>query len=467
MTQYKSFMTAYQSFLEQAQEAIDNVDTWKYEDLSAYLWTTVYPTANTAKEAITAIDTRLREMVDESEKVQTYVYNVAKKSSIATAVVLLLTAVISTLYFAIAVLKPIKKTTVDLNKFVKNLEDGEADLSARIPEYSNDEIGILADGINKYVATLQRIMVDLKRENGALNEIATALDTNMNEVSTCANASSESVKKINAEIEGIDSEVKGLNSNVEEINLSTKTIAERSVNGSEYANEIKKRAVELKQVSLSNKEKTNAIVNEIAGVLSESIENSKQVEAINSLTSNILDISNQTNLLALNASIEAARAGESGKGFAVVAEEIRVLADTSRATANDIQQISMLVMNSVTELNENSGKLLNFVMKDVLDDYDKFVESGNQYEEDITKIEELMVSFAENAESLAEEIQDTLTSLNVITTNVASGKEEAENVTSEAAAVVDAVTNAKHQVQDNIEVADKLAEHLQAFKKIQ
>ncbi len=89
------------------------------------------------------------------------------------------------------------------------------------------------------------------------------------------------------------------------------------------------------------------MIREFDVALQASIEDSHQIENINSLTGDILSIAAKTNLLALNASIEAARAGEAGKGFAVVADEIRVLADGSKETANNIQQISKGVVDAV------------------------------------------------------------------------------------------------------------------------
>lgn len=119
------------------------------------------------------------------------------------------------------------------------------------------------------------------------------------------------------------------------------------------------------------------------------MEDSKSVEQVNGLTNEILNISSQTNLLALNASIEAARAGEAGKGFAVVADEIRQLADSSRETASNIQNINNMVTAAVKELIQNSDAMVSYINDNILPDYDGFVSSGKRYRDDASHVDEV------------------------------------------------------------------------------
>lgn len=121
-----------------------------------------------------------------------------------------------------------------------------------------------------------------------------------------------------------------MNAMSHEIESAAKSIAERSQDGANEADEIRERAVKIKKDTDENDRRTRSIHEEINESLTKALEDIKVVDQINVLAKSIMDITGQTNLLALNASIEAARAGEAGKGFAVVADEIRVLAEQSK-----------------------------------------------------------------------------------------------------------------------------------------
>ena len=172
-----------------------------------------------------------------------------------------------------------------------------------------------------------------------------------------------------------------INRNVESVRGEVDTIADKSNSINDYSKGMKANADKMEHDAKATMQETGTKVQEILDVLNRAIEDSKSVDQVNSLTNEILSISSQTNLLALNASIEAARAGEAGKGFAVVADEIRQLADSSRDTANRIQEINAVVTNAVHNLAGNANNLVEYLNESILPEFENFVESGVQYRE--------------------------------------------------------------------------------------
>lgn len=166
------------------------------------------------------------------------------------------------------------------------------------------------------------------------------------------------------------------------------------------ANEISKRAIELKNTSrnLENEAKETHLKIKIS--MEDALEKIKEVEKIKLLTGSILDISTQTNLLALNAAIEAARAGEAGKGFSVVAEQVRNLAEDSKRTVSEIQIIVEIIFKAVDYLTNISREALGYIETKVLDSYKESVLIGENYEKDALYVNNLVTDLNEASEKI-------------------------------------------------------------------
>jgi methyl-accepting chemotaxis protein len=180
------------------------------------------------------------------------------------------------------------------------------------------------------------------------------------------------------------------------------------------------------------------------------------MEEIDKILAEIDSIFSQTKLLALNASIEAARAGEAGRGFAVVADQIRVLADSSKNTANNIQEISGMVMNAVDKLSTNAEHMLKFVDEKVIKDYDGFVDIVKQYQADAESMKNLLVDFSNSAASVNDVMQTMNQGLNDISITV---DESAKGVTEVAENTSDLV-NAMALIQDETDVNQRISKAL-------
>lgn len=262
--------------------------------------------------------------------------------------------------------------------------------------------------------------------------------------------------KINAAMEEVASHTESLNNQSVSVYQAMEQIVGEANSGSEFAKEIKERADELRESGQKRRMVTGEMASDINKLLQSSLEKSKDVEKINALTNDILDISSQTNLLALNASIEAARAGEIGKGFAVVADEIRNLADSSRETANHIQEISSEVTSSVRELAENANKMLAFIQQDVMPDYDNLVNTGNQYNEDATRVDDIMHQFADSATTL----KDTMREMTELIQDISETIYDSSNQVSGVSESVGAMTESISDIQSSIQITEDVSKRL-------
>lgn len=294
--------------------------------------------------------------------VSLYSKNIAKANTWQMIRILILISIICiliflpiTYLFSNSMTKPISRVA----EVLKDIAEGEGDLTSRLEVKNMDEVGELAHWFNTFTAKLQEIIKEvignsetLGRSSSQLSELseemserAVQISSNTNTVASSSKVMSSNMDSIAAAMEQASTNMGMVSSAVEEMTSTIEEIARNSEKARSVTGETVTRA-----------QSTSVKVDELG----------KTATEINKVTEAITEISAQTNLLALNATIEAARAGEAGKGFAVVANEIKDLAKQTASATLEIKGQIERIQNSTTVTVSEIGEILR-VINDVND----------------------------------------------------------------------------------------------------
>lgn len=401
---------------------------------------------------ITSNDEVIKANVEKQEKI----YNANRATAFVLMGISVVLFIITVVVAVETIVKPLRRQNKQLSYIIDNINNGKGDLTMRVDVKSHDEIGQSAIGINHFIETLQNIMSKIINNSNVLDGVVGKVAESVNSSSDSANDISAIMEELSATMEEVSATTGGVSSNTASAEEKVKDMAEQTKIISQYAQEMKGRAVTLEQTANDNKNSTSQVINDITGELNTALENSRSVEKVAQLTEDILSISSQTNLLALNASIEAARAGEAGKGFAVVADEIRQLADSSRETANNIQTINEQVIEAVNGLVKASERIISYINENILPDYEAFVQGGRQYSEDAVHIDDSMAEY----EKSAEEILSTMIEITDAIEGINKAVEESANGVTDAAVNVDSLVQSMSEVHGKMEENSSVAKNL-------
>ncbi|KPQ23272.1 MAG: chemotaxis signal relay system methyl-accepting signal transducer, partial [Halomonas sp. HL-93] len=241
---------------------------------------------------------------------------IASTSLITLLIVAGITAVVLSL-----LLKWLLRRLLSARDAMNDIASGEGDLTQRLPEEGNDEITQIAAAFNRFVATMDTVLQDVRTSSEAVHNAATEIATGGQDLSRRTENTASSLQQTSASMEEITSTVEHTSSSAQEANQLAKAASDVAGRGGE-------------------------VVSQVTSTMDDIAESSGKIGEIVTLMDSIAF---QTNLLALNASVEAARAGEQGRGFAVVAEEVRKLAQRSTDAANDIKHL----------IEDSQGKVTN------------------------------------------------------------------------------------------------------------
>ena len=364
------------------------------------------------------------------------------------------------------IVNPVKSAHTQLNEMIDSMKADKGDLTRRIEVKSNDEIGQLVAGLNSFIEQLQLLMQKIQSSSHNMLVSAEEVKGSVDESGQVAMNVSATSQEMAASIEEISATLEQISRGSGEILSRVETMQNSVVSETKHVEEIQKRAQAMNLETAENKNSAQQVFQTVGVTLKEAVDESRSVEKINILTGNILDIAGKTNLLALNASIEAARAGEAGKGFAVVADEIRQLADSSRETASNIQDISQMVTAAVEKLAEEATKMLEFVNGDVIRDYDSFVKIAGQYARDAKETQEILRQFSDQSTDIANTMQDINQGLRDISVTVDESANGVSAVAEDISVLVGAIAKIKEESDNNQDIARELENEVGRFEKV-
>lgn len=401
-------------------------------------------------------------LVDQRIQAATALYTI----SVVIGVIFVAVAVLTILIVSLTIVKPAKDAAVQLNKLITDIQNGSGDLTQRMQVRSHDEVGQLVNGVNNFIDQLQSIMKKIQTSSIDMDEHVEDINTNIKKSESSAGDVSATMEQMSASIKEISATLDQITQGSQNVLGLAKDMRGKAEDGSINVSGIRTKAQNFRSEAVDSKNNTIEMMNSNRELLEAAIENSRSVEKINSLTSEILSISSQTNLLALNASIEAARAGEAGKGFAVVADEIRVLADNSRDTANNIQNISVAVTQAVGELAKNANEMLNFIDSTVLVDYDKFVGIANEYHDDADSMDNMLGEFNDSSKELEATISQMTEGIDGINTAVDENAQGVTIVADNTSQLVELLAGIRGLAENNKKISDELKMEVQQFKNL-
>ena len=371
--------------------------------------------------------------------------------------------VVSFLVLGLIVGKITKSLRV-VDQKIFDLVHSEGDLTQKVEITTGDEMELIANNVNKLLAHIHEIMMNIAANSGQLNGSSKGMVESISMAEANITEISATMEQMSASMEETSASLGNVNEAIDRVYQAVEAISGNANEGKASSGEIMQKATAIYQSAVKEQEDAKELAQNMSDIVNEKIERSKAVEEISTLTTNIIGITEQTNLLALNASIEAARAGEAGKGFAVVADEIGKLASNSAETATQIQRVSVEVIEAVNELAKKAEEMLVFLDETTMKGYEKLLETSGSYYEDVDHMNQMMQTFADESGAVKNSIDEIKESVHAVNIAVEESARGVSNVTAMSVDLTASAAGIENEANNNMNVAELLNVEVNKFK---
>ncbi|MGE7623477.1 methyl-accepting chemotaxis protein [Viridibacillus sp. NPDC096237] len=361
-------------------------------------------------------------------------------------------AILGSVLLTRALVRPIKQ----INRQLKEIAEGEGDLTQELKVTTEDETGELAHSFNQMLDSLRKMMKQVADSSVHVAAASEELTANAEQTTEATSQIAQSIHEI---AEGAEMQEDGAHTSfrsIEAVRTNLQKVVEQSTTVTQVAKETSEVAVNGND-SLQKVIHQMDVINNATSNASQSIDElGKQSSEIGNIVEVITAISEQTNLLALNAAIEAARAGEHGKGFAVVADEVRKLAEQSKVSASQISDLILQTQKGTEkavkaiELGTKETASGMLVVEETKQGFEKILLSVDQVAERIQEVNLIATNMYEAVNKVYTSVEDTLS----IAKDSSSTTQIVASASEEQLATMEEITS-------SAETMSKMAEELQ------
>lgn len=318
----------------------------------------------------------------------------------------IIVAFIGSLFIGYIVPRRVTKRINDLTERIKEIAEGDGDLTARINAKQKDELGDLANEFDSFLEKLRLLIFNIANESKALGETT----GHLNEVSV---KTGDVVTQLMGVTDALVSTGTQMNQSNELMAETAKLTEKETLHSHKLSND------GIEAVANSNRS-ISRLTEEIDVALSQSEELKSSSDAISTVLEVIRNIAEQTNLLALNAAIEAARAGEQGRGFAVVADEVRSLATRTQDSTDEIEKMIEQLIGSVNK-SSSSIQSSQSNAENTVNTFSKVDQTFHSLQASFDKVQELTsqtVASTKEQSEVSQHINENLVNLKEQSTTV-------------------------------------------------